>query len=118
MILRQFSGINAVVAYGGDIINQVSTEMRAIVPIFINFLIMVAALVAICILHRVGTKKLLQTGTMILALALVFIAVGFFIIDSMKNVSFALILLGLIVFSFCFGLTYGAIIWAYVSQIV
>lgn len=37
MILRQFSGVNAVVAYGGDIISQASSNLRSIVPIFLNF---------------------------------------------------------------------------------
>lgn len=118
MILRQFSGVNAVVAYGGDIISQASSGLRAIVPVFLNFEIMLGAIVAICILHRVGSKSLLQTGTTILALSLIIITIGFFILDTQHTAAFVMILLGLIVFTFFFGLTYGAIIWAYVSEIV
>lgn len=82
MILRQFSGVNAVVAYGGDIISKAAPNLRAIVPIFLNFEIMIGAIIAIYILHKIGKKKLLQIGTMVLGLSLMLITVGFFILDS------------------------------------
>lgn len=118
MILRQFSGINAVVAYGGDIISQANPDLRSIVPCFLNFEVMIGAVAAIWLLHKVGKRTLLQIGTVILALSLLLITIGFFMLNALHDVAFILILLGLIVFTFTFGITYGAIIWAYVSEIV
>lgn len=46
------------------------------------------------------------------------ITIGFFIIDSEGSVAFVLILVGLIIFTFTFGVSYGAIIWAYVPEVV
>jgi hypothetical protein len=79
---------------------------------------MLGALAAIYILHKFGKRTLLQGGTIILAVSLMLITIGFFMLDSLHDVAFILILLGLIIFTFTFGLTYGAIIWAYVSEIV
>jgi len=115
MILRQFSGINAVVAYGGDIISQANKELRSIVPCFLNAEVMIGAIVAIWILHKFGKRTLLQAGTVVLAVSLLLITIGFFILDFVHDAAFILILIGLIVFTFTFGVTYGAIIWAYVS---
>ena len=58
---------------------------------------------------------MLQVGTVILTLSLLLITIGFFILDSAHEPGFILILIGLIVFTFTFGITYGAILWAYVS---
>jgi len=57
----------------------------------------------------------LQAGTVVLAVSLLLITIGFFILDFVHDAAFILILIGLIVFTFTFGVTYGAIIWAYVS---
>ena len=57
----------------------------------------------------------MQVGTVILTLSILLITIGFFILDSAHDTAFILILTGLIVFTFVFGITYGAIIWAYVS---
>ena len=57
----------------------------------------------------------MQVGTVILIVSLLLITIGFFILDSAHDTAFILILVGLIVFTFTFGVTYGAIIWAYVS---
>jgi len=115
MILRQFSGIDVVVTYGGSIIKEVIPSMRAIVPILLNFLIFLGAVISIFILHRVGKKTLLQVGTLILAISLLFISIGFFILSSVYTAATVLIIFGLIIFNLTFGLTFGAIIWSYVS---
>lgn len=61
---------------------------------------------------------MLQAGTIILALSLILITIGFFLIGIHGSLSMVLILIGLIIYMFTFGLTYGAIIWAYVAEIV
>ena len=57
----------------------------------------------------------MQVGTVILTISLLLITIGFFILDSSHDPAFILILLGLILFTFTYGVTYGAIIWAYVT---
>ena len=81
MILRQFSGINAVVAYGGEIIKEAAPNLRTIVPIVLNFEVALGATVAMCVLHRFGRRTLLQGGTLVLGFSLLFISVGFFILS-------------------------------------
>lgn len=92
--------------------------MRAIVPIFMNILLLVGALLSICILSRVGKKTLLQFGTLVLSAAMLLNALGFFILSLNATVKLVMILIGLLVYNLIFGMTFGSIIWAYVTEIV
>lgn len=110
MILRQFVGINAVLAYGGAIVKKAIPGLRSIAPIVLTFETLLGV-------AKLGRRTILQGGTFILALSTLFITIGFFIIDSAYNAGTALVLIGLIVFMFTFGATLGSTIWPYAAEI-
>lgn len=117
MILRQFVGINAVLAYGGAIVKKAIPGLRSIAPIVLTFETLLGAILATYLLAKLGRRTILQGGTFILALSTLFITIGFFIIDSAYNAGTALVLIGLIVFMFTFGATLGSTIWPYAAEI-
>ena len=66
---------------------------------------------------KLGRKTILQFGTFILTVTLLFITVGFFILDKSYTPATVLIILGLIVYMFTFGATLGSVIWLYIAEI-
>lgn len=115
--LRQFVGINAVVAYGGSIIKQAVPSLRPIAPFILNFLTFLGAFFSIFLLVRFGRRPILQAGTFVLTVTLIFITVGFFILDSAYTAGTVLIIIGLLVYMFTFGATLGSVIWLYIAEI-
>lgn len=117
MILRQFVGINAVLAYGGGIVKNAIPSLKAIAPIVLTFETLLGALLSIYLLAKLGRRTILQAGTFILAVSTLFITIGFFILHDAYTAGTVLILMGLIVFMFVFGATLGATIWLYTAEI-
>lgn len=64
---------------------------------------------------RVGRVFLLQSGTIIASMSLVFVGIGFILNDNTGNI---LILVGLFIFMGNFGMTLGPVFWLYVAEIV
>lgn len=117
MILRQFVGINAVLAYGGAILKKAVPGLKTIAPIVLTFENLLGAVLATYLLAKLGRRTILQGGTFIHTVSLLLITIGFFIIESAYNAGTALILIGLIVFMFTFGATLGSTIWPYTAEI-
>lgn len=117
MILRQFVGINAVLAYGGAIVKKAIPALRSIAPIVLTFETLLGAILSIYLLHKLGRKTILQGGTFILAASMLFITIGFFILAEANTAGTILILMGLAVFMFTFGATLGSTIWLYTAEI-
>lgn len=117
MILRQFVGINAVLAYGGGIVKSAIPGLRSIAPIVLTFETLLGGILATYLLAKLGRRTILQAGTFILAVSTLLITIGFFIIDNAYNVGTALILTGLLIFMFTFGATLGSTIWSYAAEI-
>lgn len=116
-ILRQLVGINVVVAYGGNIVKQAVPDLKPIAPAILNFLTLLGAVLSIYLLVRFGRKTILQAGTFILTCSLLFITIGFFIIDAAFMPGTVLIMIGLLVYMFTFGATLGSVIWLYIAEI-
>lgn len=108
-------GINAVVAYGGNIIKQAAPVLRPIAPIILNFLAILGAAFSTVLLVKFGRRALLQAGTFILTITLLLITVGFFILGEAYTAGLVLIVVGLLVYMFTFGATLGSIIWLYIA---
>ena len=115
MILRQFVGINAVLAYGGSIVKKAVPSLRAIAPIILTFETLLGAILSIYLLHKLGRKTILQYGTFDLSFSMLMITIGFFILSSASTAGTVLILMGLIIFMFTFGATLGSTIWLYTA---
>ncbi len=78
-VLQQFSGINGVVVYGGEIAGQAFPDLQNILPSIQNLEQVLACLVTSYLLSRFGRKTLLQFGSLGSAIANGFMAVGFFL---------------------------------------
>lgn len=92
-------------------------SLKPIAPIILNFETLLGAIFSIFLLVKLGRKTILQAGTFILTVSLIFITVGFFIIDIAYTPGTALILIGLVVYMFTFGATLGSVIWLYIAEI-
>jgi hypothetical protein len=81
-LLQQFSGINAVGLYGGEIAGQALPDLAFYLPSFINMEQVLAVLVTSYLLSKFGRKTLLQFGAIGSAFSNGLIAIGFFVMDS------------------------------------
>ena len=76
-VLQQFIGINAIVGYGTKICAQILPSYRSFIPIFLNLEQFIAAFFTTYLLSKIGRKTILQTGTIVITLALLLISIGF-----------------------------------------
>ena len=76
-------------------------------PIIINMLQFIGSILTAFLLTKIGRKLLLEMGALTTSIGTVIVAIGF-----MSN-SLAWILIGLIFFMACFGLTLGPVVWIY-----
>ncbi len=110
----QLSGINAILYYLNDIFklsgaSSVSSYQQSIAVGATN---LIATLIAMSLIDRVGRKKLLVGGTVGLTLCL--IAVGY-IFKTNTHQSYLLALL--MVYIACFAVSQGAVVWVYISEV-
>jgi sugar porter (SP) family MFS transporter len=113
-MFSQLSGINAILYYLNDIFalagaTKVSGNLQAIAVGATN---LVATLIAMALIDKLGRKKLLLTGTVGLAICLTIISVLFF---TKSHLSW---LVGLLMaYIACFAISQGAVLWVYISEV-
>ncbi len=111
---NQLSGINAILYYLNDIFaragfSKVSGDLQAVLIGFTN---LVAVIIAMSIIDRVGRRTLLLIGSVGCAACLAGVAVIFFI-NSHEN-WLVWLLVGFIAF---FSFSQGAVIWVFISEV-
>lgn len=113
-IFNQLSGINAILYYLNSIFasagfSQMSSSGQAIIIGFTN---LVATLVAMAVIDKIGRKKLLLIG----AVGMVFCLGGVARLFATHSRSIMLLwlLVGYIIF---FAISQGAVVWVYISEI-
>lgn len=111
---NQFTGINAILYYLNDIFaaagfGSVSGDLQAVAVGLANLL---ATLVGMTFIDRLGRKKLLITGALIMSGALAGVA---FVMGSGHGAAYLLVLL--IIYILAFAASQGAVIWVYMSEI-
>lgn len=74
----------------------------------------IASFMSSIILTKIGRKIILQIGTLLAAVTLVMVSIGFMIKDSDSNASNFLIVLGLLIYMGSFGLSLGPVVWLYI----
>lgn len=116
--LQQFCGINAVIAYGGEIVGGDDQTLKLVVPILINLEQVIAAIFTSYLLTVIGRKALLQVGSAMACVGCGIIAAGFFLQEHEAGVALVLIVFGLVLFMANFGFTLGPVVWVYLSEIV
>jgi SP family arabinose:H+ symporter-like MFS transporter len=113
-LFNQLSGINAILYYLNDIFasagfSSVSSNVQAVVIGLANLL---ATMLGISIIDKIGRKPLLLTGAIGCSLALSGVALVFY---TGKHLGLLLpLLVGFIVF---FAVSQGAVIWVYLSEV-
>ncbi|WP_029936196.1 sugar porter family MFS transporter [Sphingomonas sp. UNC305MFCol5.2] len=113
-MFNQLSGINAILYYLGDIFaaagfDAVSADLQAVAIGVANLL---ATMLGMAIIDRVGRKPLLLIGAMGTAIALTCVATIY-----STGHGQALLLPALIGFILFFAISQGAVIWVYLSEI-
>lgn len=111
---NQLSGINAILYYLGDIFaaagfSKVSADLQAVAIGIANLL---ATLIGMAVIDRIGRKPLLLVGAVGTALSLAAVATIYSIGRGQM-----LLLPALITFILFFAVSQGAVIWVYLSEI-
>lgn len=117
-LLQQFVGINSVIAYGVEIVAKAMPSLSNIIPVILNLEGVLASFVASLLLARLGRKIILQAGTLVSALSIMAVGIGFMVKESNGPLSNALVIIGLVVFMANFGLSLGPVVWLYIAEIV
>lgn len=111
---NQFTGINAILYYLNDIFasagfGQVPGDIQAVAVGFAN---LVATLVGMTFIDRLGRKTLLIAGASVMTVALAGVAL---VMGSGQGSQYLLALL--VVYILAFAFSQGAVIWVYLSEI-
>jgi MFS transporter, SP family, arabinose:H+ symporter len=111
---NQLSGINAILYYLPDIFSaagfsQISGDLQAVAVGAMNLL---ATLVAMSVIDRIGRKALLLIGSVGMAISLAGVAAVFFTHTHERDLLWYL--LGFIA---CFAISQGAVIWVYIGEV-
>ena len=110
----QLSGINAILYYLNDIFamagaSRISGDIQAIAVGAMN---LVATLLAMAVIDRIGRRKLLLTGTVGLTACLTVISFVFFTRTHLNWLVWLLM-----AYIACFAVSQGAVLWVYISEV-
>ncbi|MEZ2347096.1 sugar porter family MFS transporter [Terriglobus sp. RCC_193] len=110
----QFSGINAILYYLSDIFRlSGSTSLSSAgQSVAVGATNLVATLIAMSLIDKIGRKKLLLTGTFGLVICLFLVGLVFHM-DSHKT----LLVWLLMAYIACFAFSQGAVVWVYISEV-
>ena len=75
-VLQQMTGVNVVVVYGSEVVAEFRPDLKHMLPVLINLEPLVMAVMTSYLLSKLGRKIIIQVGTGVLAVMLVFIGVG------------------------------------------
>jgi sugar porter (SP) family MFS transporter len=110
----QLSGINAILYYLNDIFalagaSQISGDLQAVAVGATN---LVATLLAMAVIDKIGRRKLLLVGTVGLTICLTGISIIF-----LKSSHFNWLVWLLMAYIACFAVSQGAVVWVYISEV-
>jgi SP family arabinose:H+ symporter-like MFS transporter len=113
-IFNQMTGINAIIYYLNDIFsmagfNKTSSDLQAVAIGLTNLL---ATLLAMTVIDRIGRKTLLLVGSVGMVISLAGVSAVF--LTRQHSRSLLPLLVGYI---FSFGISQGAVIWVYLSEV-
>jgi hypothetical protein len=115
--MQQLTGINAIVTSASTIVSSVIPNLQNDVPLIINAVQLVATIVPIFMLTKVGRKPLTLFGN--LGLAVIDIALGILFVfqDDWQPAGMFIFAL-LIVYMIIYGVSLGPVVWLYVPEII
>lgn len=114
-IFQQITGINAILYYAPVIFNQtgLGNSDSLMYTIIIGVVNVVSTFIAIGLVDKVGRRRFLLNGSLLMGLSLVVVAVCFYF----EFYRYYIILVSVLVYVASFGCTLGAVTWVYLSEI-
>lgn len=119
-VLQQITGINSVLAYATVIFEKAASNSAGDASSFMQTMLvglvnLVSTVIALLLIDRVGRRPLLLFGTAGIAVSMMLTSWGFSWGDTPMNPT--LVLVGLLGFVGCFGLSLGPGMWVLLSEI-
>ncbi len=117
-VFQQFVGINTVIYYAPTILADTGLTKSSSVTqtVFVGITNVVFTVIAVLLLDKVGRRRLLLTGTVVLTLALVLLGV-YFTSDSLQQNAPYLALVALLLYIAAFAIGLGPVFWLMISEI-
>jgi MFS transporter, SP family, arabinose:H+ symporter len=114
-IFQQITGINAILYYGPVIFKQtgLGDSDSLMYNVMIGVVNVVSTFIAIGFVDKVGRKRFLMIGSILMGLSLVMVAVCF----HFEFYKYYIILIFVLLYVAGFGCTLGAVTWVYLSEI-
>ena len=114
-VFQQITGINAILYYAPVIFEQtgLDTTNSLLQTIGIGVVNVLSVLLAISLVDRVGRKRLLLLGSLLMGISLLAVSLCFYY-EYFANY---LVLLFMVLYVGAFGCTLGAVTWVYLSEV-
>lgn len=114
-ILQQFSGINAVIYYGPDILERAGMRIGDALggQVIIGFVNVLGTFIAVATVDRFGRRPLLLGGAIGIVLSLALIGLLF----RAETPNPTLLIGAIMLFIACFSLSYGPVVWILLSEL-
>ena len=114
-VFQQITGINAILYYAPVIFDQtgIGTGDSLMYTIIIGIVNVVSTFIAIGLVDKVGRKRFLLIGSVLMGLSLTVVAICFYL----KFYSYYIVLIFVLIYVASFGSTLGAVTWVYLSEI-
>ncbi|MES2731858.1 MAG: sugar porter family MFS transporter [Bacteroidota bacterium] len=114
-VFQQITGINAILYYAPEIFKEtgLNTSGSLLQTLSIGVVNVLSTFIAIGLVDRIGRKRLLLIGSLLMGLSLVSVALCF----QYKYYENYLVLIATLVYVAAFGCTLGAVTWVYLSEI-
>lgn len=114
-IFQQVTGINSIIYYAPVIfketgIDSASSLMQTIAIGIVNI---ASTFIAIALVDKIGRKKLLLTGSLLMAISLIGVGLCF----KYSYFHHYVVLIFMLLYVASFGATLGAVVWVYLSEI-
>jgi Sugar (and other) transporter len=120
MIFQQFSGVNAVIFYTGEIFNKAGFGANSSVPtVIVGAVLFVFTIISCVLADYAGRRILLVVSGIFMSISIVVLGVDFYLTEVMQMESLGwLALLCLIIYIAFFSIGWGPVPWLMLSEIV
>jgi SP family arabinose:H+ symporter-like MFS transporter len=114
-VFQQVTGINAIIYYAPVIFKEtgISSSSSLFQTIIIGVVNVISTCIAIGLVDKIGRRKLLLIGSLLMGLSLVAVGVCF----RYSFFDHYVVLIFMLLYVASFGATMGAVVWVYISEI-
>jgi sugar porter (SP) family MFS transporter len=114
-VFQQVTGINSIIYYAPVIFKEtgISSSSSLFQTIIIGVVNVISTFVAIGLVDKIGRRKLLLTGSILMGISLTAVGICF----NYKFFDHYIVLVFMLLYVASFGATMGAVVWVYISEI-